>query len=68
MDTCFGTLFDRKPVNDDLMFVYMEKTCDYYKAELVMETERLFLREMNMGDYEALYNNSARKPHPTSVG
>ena len=50
------TIFDRKPVNDDLVFVYMEKTCDSNKAEVVIGTERLFLREMNMGDYEALYS------------
>ena len=46
----------RKPVNDDLVFVYMEKTCDSNKAEVVIGTERLFLREMNMSDYEALYS------------
>ncbi len=50
------TIFDRKPVNDDLVFVYMEKTCDSNEAEVVIGTERLFLREMNMGDYEALYS------------
>ena len=27
-----------------------------YKAEVVLETERLLLREMNMGDYDALYS------------
>ena len=43
-------------MNDDLVFVYMEKTCDSNKAEVVIGTERLFLREMNMGDYEELYS------------
>ena len=35
---------------DGIRFTPME-----YKAEAVLETERLFLRKMNMGDYDALY-------------
>ena len=35
---------------DGIRFTSME-----YKAEAVLETERLFLRKMNMGDYDALY-------------
>lgn len=40
---------EEKSVNG-IRFTPME-----YKAEVVLETERLLLREMNMGDYDALY-------------
>ena len=40
---------EEKTVNG-IRFTPME-----YKAEVVLETERLLLREMNMGDYDALY-------------
>ena len=40
---------EEKTVNG-IQFTPME-----YKAEVVLETERLLLREMNMGDYDALY-------------
>ena len=39
---------EEKTVNG-IRFTPME-----YKAEVVLETERLLLREMNMGDYDAL--------------
>ncbi len=48
-------VFDKKSVNDDQVFVYMEKTGRSHMARSILETERLFLREMNMGDYDALY-------------
>ena len=36
-------------------FKKVEKACDSNKAEVVVETERLFLRKMNIDDFDALY-------------
>ena len=55
MDNNEGFIVGFVPTDEEKTVNGIRFTPMEYKAEVVLETERLLLREMNMGDYDALY-------------